>query len=69
MVIGEFPGRVTAEMGKESQGFRSAEYPERVADWREPGMGANVFSRPRTQRDPLRMSVQLKGSPFDSARR
>jgi hypothetical protein len=32
-------------------------------------MGANVFSRPRTQRDPLRMSAQFKGSPFDSVRR
>jgi hypothetical protein len=31
-------------------------------------MGANVFSRPRTQRDPFRMSAQVKGSPFDSTR-
>jgi hypothetical protein len=35
----------------------------------EPQMGANVFSRPETQPDPLRMLMQVKGSPFDSARR
>ena len=32
-------------------------------------MGANAISRSQTQRDPLRMSVQVKGSPFDSVRR
>jgi hypothetical protein len=32
-------------------------------------MGANVFSRPQTQRDVLRMFVQVDGSPFDSVRR
>ncbi len=32
-------------------------------------MGANAISRPQTQRDQLRMSVQVKGSPFDSVRR
>jgi len=32
-------------------------------------MGANAISRPQTQRDLLRMSVQVKGSPFDSVRR
>ena len=32
-------------------------------------MGANAISRPRTQRDPLRMFRQVKGSPFDSVRR
>ncbi len=32
-------------------------------------MGANVFGRLRTQRDPLRMSVQVKCSPFDPIRR
>ena len=32
-------------------------------------MGANAISRPQTQRDPLRMSVQVKGSPFDSVQR
>jgi hypothetical protein len=31
-------------------------------------MGANVFSRPQTQRDSRRMFKQLKGSPFDSVR-
>ena len=31
-------------------------------------MGANAFSRPQTQRDPLRRSAQLKGSPSDSVR-
>ena len=28
-------------------------------------MGANVFSRPRTQRDPVRMLTQVTGSPFE----
>jgi hypothetical protein len=32
-------------------------------------MGANAISRPQTQRNLLRMSVQAKGSPFDSIRR
>ena len=32
----------------------------------EPQMGANVFSRPRTQRDVLRIFTQVKGSPSDS---
>ena len=32
-------------------------------------MGANVLSRPRTQRDVLRIFAQVKGSPFDPARR
>ena len=32
-------------------------------------MGANVFSRPQTQRDVARIFSQVKGSPFDSARR
>ncbi len=32
-------------------------------------MGANAISRPRTQRDPLRMFMQVKRSPFDSVRR
>ena len=35
----------------------------------EPEMGANVFSRLRTQRDVARIFVQGKGSPFDSIRR
>jgi hypothetical protein len=35
----------------------------------EPEMGANVFSRLRTQRDLLRMFSQVKGFPFDSVRR
>jgi hypothetical protein len=28
-------------------------------------MGANVFRLPQTQHDSVRMSVQVKGSPFD----
>ena len=32
-------------------------------------MGANVFRRPQTQRDPLGMSVQAEGSRLDSVRR
>jgi len=32
-------------------------------------MGANVFSRVQTQRDLVRLSTQVKGSRFDSARR
>jgi hypothetical protein len=32
-------------------------------------MGANAISRPRTQPDLLRMSAQVKGSPFDTVRR
>jgi hypothetical protein len=32
-------------------------------------MGANVFSRLRTQRDLLRIFSQVKGFPFDSVRR
>jgi hypothetical protein len=32
-------------------------------------MGANVLSRPQTQRDAVRMSAQIKGSPFDAVRR
>jgi hypothetical protein len=32
-------------------------------------MGANVFSRPQTQRDVLRMFVQVRASSFDSVRR
>jgi hypothetical protein len=32
-------------------------------------MGANAISRSQTQRDPLRMSVQVNCSPFDSVRR
>ena len=32
-------------------------------------MGANAISCPQTQRDLLRMSVQVKGSPFDSVPR
>jgi hypothetical protein len=32
-------------------------------------MGANVFSRPRTQHDPPGMSAQFKGFLFDSVRR
>ena len=32
-------------------------------------MGANVFSRPQTQRDPVRMSSQVGDSQFDSVRR
>jgi hypothetical protein len=35
---------------------------------REPGTGANVFRRPPTRRDILRLFVQVDGSPFDSAR-
>jgi len=35
----------------------------------EPEMGANVFSRPQTQRDVLRMFVQVMDSQFDSVRR
>jgi hypothetical protein len=35
----------------------------------EPDMGANVFSRPQTQRDSVRMFTQVNGSPFDSVRR
>jgi hypothetical protein len=36
---------------------------------REPEMGANVFSRPQTQRDVARIFSQVKGSPLDSIRR
>jgi hypothetical protein len=32
-------------------------------------MGANVFSRPQTQRDSIRIFTQVNGSPFDSLRR
>jgi hypothetical protein len=32
-------------------------------------MGANVFSRQRTQRDPIRLFAQVEGPPFDSVRR
>ena len=32
-------------------------------------MGANVFSRPQTQPDLVRMFSQVKRSPFDSAKR
>jgi hypothetical protein len=32
-------------------------------------MGANVFSRPQTQRDVARTFLQVKGSPLDSVRR
>jgi hypothetical protein len=32
-------------------------------------MGANVFSRPQTQHDPLRLFAQVKGSSLDSVRR
>jgi hypothetical protein len=32
-------------------------------------MGANVFSLPQTQRDALKMFVQVEGSLFDSVRR
>ena len=32
-------------------------------------MGANMFRLPQTQHDSVRMSVQVKGSPFDSVRR
>jgi hypothetical protein len=46
-----------------------------VAEWlptlqtlREPEMGANVFSRPQTQRDVFRMFMQVMGSQFDSVR-
>ena len=28
-------------------------------------MGANVFRLPQTQHDSVRMSVQVKGSPFE----
>ena len=42
--------------------------PARRASW-EPEMGANVFSRPQTQRDVARTFWQVKGSPFDSVRR
>ena len=42
--------------------------PARQAPW-EPEMGANVFSRPQTQRDVARIFSQVKGSPFDSVRR
>jgi hypothetical protein len=34
-----------------------------------PEMGANVFSRPSTQRDPVKMHTQVEPSPFDSVRR
>jgi hypothetical protein len=36
---------------------------------REPEMGANVFSRPRTWSDPVRFFSQVRGSQFDSVRR
>jgi hypothetical protein len=32
-------------------------------------MGANVFSRPQTQRDVVGFFSQVIGSPFDSVRR
>ena len=32
-------------------------------------MGANMFRLPQTQHDSVRMSVQVKGSPFDLVRR
>ncbi len=32
-------------------------------------MGANVFNRPKTQRDVARFSSQVSGSSFDSVRR
>ena len=32
-------------------------------------MGANVFSRPQTERDVARIFSQVKGSPLDSVRR
>ena len=32
-------------------------------------MGANVFSRPQTQRDVARIFSQVRGSPLDSVRR
>jgi hypothetical protein len=32
-------------------------------------MGANVFSLPQTQRDVLRMFMQVDGPQFDSVRR
>jgi len=32
-------------------------------------MGANVLSLPRTQRDPVRIFSQARGSAFDSVRR
>ena len=35
----------------------------------EPQMGANAIGRLQTQPDPLRMSMQVEGSPFDSVRR
>jgi hypothetical protein len=35
----------------------------------EPEMGANVFSRPRTQHDPIRFFSQVTSSQFDSVRR
>jgi hypothetical protein len=31
-------------------------------------MGANVFSRPQTQRDVARIFLQVKGSPLDRVR-
>ena len=31
----------------------------------EPQMGANAIGRLQTQPDPLRMSMQVKGSPFE----
>jgi hypothetical protein len=35
----------------------------------EPQMGANVFSRPQMQRDPIRFFSQVTDSQFDSGRR
>jgi hypothetical protein len=32
-------------------------------------MGANVFSRPQTERDVARIFSQVTGSPLDSVRR
>ncbi len=32
-------------------------------------MGANVFSRPQTQRDPVRLFSKVRDSQFDSVRR
>jgi hypothetical protein len=54
---------------RSAKSFRGTKHPELAVGRREPEMGANVFGGPRTQRDPVRMFVQVKGSPFDSVRR
>jgi hypothetical protein len=65
--VADRPGR--RRTGRAGAGNPGSALPAAWPEQGEPEKGANVFSRPQTQRDIARMFSQVGGSPSDSIRR